>query len=108
MFQKEETNLMFGVPPVRWLLIIWGAITAVFVILLIWRSLVGMREEDQIFLDEIEERLANEQRQIVAKVQRITTYAKGFALASAGLFLLILGFSIYSALVDSDRPIALP
>jgi hypothetical protein len=99
---------MFGVPVIRWLLIVWGAITGIFVVLLIWRSLVGMREEDQIFLDDVEQRLADEQRQIVAKVQRITTYAKGFGIASAGLLLLILGFSIYGALAASNRPTALP
>jgi uncharacterized membrane protein len=99
---------MFNVPVIRWLLIVWGAITGIFVVLLIWRSLVGMREEDQIFLDEVEQGLADEQRQIVAKVRRITTYAKGFGIASAGLLLLILGFSIYGALAASNRPTALP
>ena len=34
--------------------IVWGAITVVFVALLIYRSLIGMKEEDQIFLDPAE------------------------------------------------------
>jgi hypothetical protein len=89
---------MESIPPFTWLQILWGAITAVFVVLLIWRSLVGMKEEDQIFLDEIEERLATEQRQIITKVNKITSYAKGFGFASAALLLLMTGVWIYRAL----------
>jgi hypothetical protein len=88
--------------PFTWLQILWGAITAVLVGLLIWRSLVGMREEDQIFLDETEERLAKEQRQVVAKLNRITSYTKGFGFASAALLLLMTGVWIYRALAGSN------
>lgn len=95
---------MFGIPPFTWLQIVWAAITVVFIILLIWRSLVGMREEDQIFLDETEERLAKEQRQIIAKLERITTYVKGFGFASAALLLVITGVWLYRALAGFNSP----
>ena len=95
---------MFGIPPFTWLSIVWGAITAVLVVLMIWRSLVGMREDDQIYLDETEDRLANEQRQIVARVERITTYAKAFGFASGALLLVIVGVWIYRGLVGPTLP----
>ena len=41
--------------PIFYLLIAWGIITAVFLILLIWRSLLESHEDDQIFLDAAEE-----------------------------------------------------
>jgi len=72
---------MPGASALPWLLIVWGVITAAFVAMLIWKSLVGMREDDQIFLDITESSLAEEQRLIVGKVQRITGYAKGFGFA---------------------------
>ncbi len=89
---------MSGVTSFTLLLILWGAITVVFIGLMIWKSLVGMREDDQIFLDDAEAGFAKEQREIVAKVKRITTYAKGFGFASAGLLLVIAGIVMYRGL----------
>ena len=89
---------MSGVTPLTLLLIFWGVITAVFVGLMIWKSLVGMQEDDQIFLDDAEAGFAKDQREIVDKVKRITTYAKGFGFASAGLLLVIAGIVVYRGL----------
>ena len=89
---------MSGVTSFTLLLILWGAITVVFIGLMIWKSLVGMREDDQIFLDDAEAGFAKEQGEIVAKVKRITTYAKGFGFASAGLLLVIAGIVMYRGL----------
>ena len=89
---------MSGVTSYTLLLILWGVITVVFIGLMIWKSLVGMQEDDQIFLDEAEAGFAKEQREIVDKVKRITTYAKGFGFASAGLLLVIVGIVLYRGL----------
>jgi len=89
---------MSGFTPVTLLLIIWGVITTVFVGLMIWKSLVGMQEDDQIFLDDAEAGFEKEQREVIDKVKRITTYAKGFGFASAGLLLVIGSMVIYRGL----------
>jgi hypothetical protein len=36
----------------EWLLIAWGIVTAILIILLIYRSTLTMKEDDQLFLDE--------------------------------------------------------
>ena len=54
--------------PVLYLLVAWGAVTAVFIGLLIWRSLLTSHEDDQIFLDSASEHMAREQRELVAKI----------------------------------------
>jgi hypothetical protein len=46
----------------------WGAVTAVFIALLIWRSLLTSHEDDQIFLDSAGEHMAREQRELIAKI----------------------------------------
>lgn len=79
---------MSGMSPVTITLAVWGVITAVFVVLMIYRSLLSMREEDQLFLDPAEARQEAEQREIIQRVQRITPYAKGFGIASGGLLVL--------------------
>jgi hypothetical protein len=54
--------------PVLYLMVAWGAVTAVFVGLLIWRSLLTSHEDDQIFLDSASEHMAREQRELVARI----------------------------------------
>ena len=70
------------------LVLIWAAVTVAFVAVMIWKSLVGLREEDVVILDPVEDRQAAEQRETVAKVERLTSWAKGFGIASAGLLVL--------------------
>ncbi|HTM49321.1 MAG TPA: hypothetical protein VL285_11585 [Bryobacteraceae bacterium] len=79
---------------------VWGAITLVFVALLIYRSLIGMKEEDQIFLDPAEAGLENEQREIVKRLQRLSPYIKGFGVASAVSLVTIGGLYTYPVLKE--------
>ncbi|MCH6554763.1 MAG: hypothetical protein IH793_11470 [Acidobacteria bacterium] len=44
---------------------------------LVWRAVIGLREEDQLFIDPSEERLAREQREIVSKLERLQPYVIG-------------------------------
>src|SRR5713101_3827614 len=82
----------FGLTPLTAMLVVWGIVTCVFIALMIYRS---VREEDQLYLDSSV--LASQQKEIVAKLDRIAPYTKGFGWASAGLLLLIAGFSMYQA-----------
>jgi len=81
-----------------WSLIAWGGVTAVLVITMIYRSLVSMKEEDQLFLDPAESKLQAEQEEILHRIQRIDPYAKGLGVASAGLLLVSGGVFMYEAL----------
>ena len=95
---------MLGASSITTLLIIWGAVTAVFVILMIWRSLVGMKEDDQLFLDPAEAVQEAEQHQIIKRVQQISTFAKVFGFTSLGLLLLIAGLVVYRGFVSFEHP----
>jgi hypothetical protein len=75
--------------------IVWGAVTTVFVVLMIWKSLVGLREDNVVILDPNESRQATEQQQIVARVERVTAWAKRFGYASAALLILAGGIWAY-------------
>ena len=88
---------MSTMSPVTITLLVWGVITAVFVVLMIYRSLLSMREEDQIFLDPVEARQEAEQREIMSRVERITPYAKGFGIASVGLLVASGALWVYQA-----------
>ena len=77
---------MFG-PPVTTLLISWAAVTVVLAILLAYRSLIGMKEDDQLFLDPAESKLEAEQRELLTKLARLRPYIKGLSVASGPLCL---------------------
>ncbi len=84
--------------PVFYLLIVWGIVTAVFVILLIWRGLLSSHEDDQIFLDAAEEHMAREQRELVAKITTLSRPLLITGILSGVLLLLAGGLWIYEGL----------
>ncbi len=76
---------MTAISPIYAMLIAWGAVTTVFIVLIIYRSLISMREDDQLFLGAGEAQLEQEQREVITKLQRLSPYMKGFGIASVGL-----------------------
>jgi hypothetical protein len=81
------------------LLILWAAVTVAFLAVMAVKSLTGLREEDTVILDPAEDRRAAEQQAIVARVERLTMWAKRFGLTSAALLVLAGGVWIYRAML---------
>ena len=54
------------------LLVAWGVVTAILIFVLIYRSMLENREEDQIFLDSAAQSMANEQRALVARIEGLS------------------------------------
>jgi hypothetical protein len=84
--------------PILYLLIAWGIVTAVFVILFIWRSVLSSHEDDQIFIDAAEEHMAKEQRELVAKITSLSRPLLISGILSGALLLLAGGLWIYQGL----------
>ncbi len=84
--------------PVLYLLVAWGVVTAVFVVLFIWRSVLSSHEDDQIFLDAAEEHMAKEQRELVAKITSLSRPLMVTGVLSGALLLLAGGLWIYEGL----------
>lgn len=85
-------------PPVFYLLIVWGIVTAAFVILLVWRSVLSSHEDDQIFLDAAEEHMAREQRELVARINTLSRPLLITGVLSGGLLLIAGSLWIYEGL----------
>ena len=81
-----------------WPLIVWGVLTAVLIILLIYRSTLTMHEDDQLFLDESASQMAQEQMELMAKLNKVTPFVKWLGAASGALILVIAGLAIYQGL----------
>ena len=89
---------MSGISPLMWGLFVWAAITGVFVILMIYRSLIKMREDDQLFLDPTQTALQNEQKAVQQKLNQLRPYTKGLGFASAALGAGLVGLWVYQAI----------
>ena len=93
---SEMESVLSG--PLLYLLIIWGVVTAVFLALIAWRSVLSSHEDDQIFLDSAEEHMAKEQRELVAKINMLSRPLLASGIASGVLLLLIAGIFVYQGL----------
>lgn len=84
--------------PILYVLIAWGAVTTVFLLLLIWRSVLASHEDDQIFLDAAEEHMAREQRELVARINKFSRPLMTSGIASGVLLLVLAGLWLYNGL----------
>jgi hypothetical protein len=91
-----EPTMLQG--PFLYLLIVWGVITAVFLFLLLRRSLLASHEDDQIFLDAAEDHMAREQRELVAKINALSRPIMGTGILAGVLLLVIAGMWLYTGL----------
>lgn len=95
---------MSGVSPMMSMLLAWGAVTTAFVLLMIYRSLITMREDDQLFLDAAQKAAAAEQQEIQKKLSRLRPYTKGLGVASACLGAGVVGLWVYQAMSRFNAP----
>lgn len=77
------------------LLIIWGVLTVVLILLLIYRSTLSMHQDEQLFLDDSSKNLREEQEQVQARMKRVTPWVRVLGAASAVLILVIAGMAVW-------------
>ena len=87
-------------PGMEWLLIAWGIVTGIFLILLFYRSTLTRQEDDQLFIDESASvsSAATNQRELVAKVNKISPLIKTVGAISGVMLLVIAGWAVYIGL----------
>ena len=84
--------------PTLYLTVVWGVVTAIFLILVAWRSVLSSHEDDQIFIDAAQEHMAREQRELVAKIESLSKPLMASGITSGVLLLLIAGIFVYHGL----------
>jgi multisubunit Na+/H+ antiporter MnhB subunit len=82
---------------------VWGVLTGILIVLLIYRSTLTMHEDDQLFLDNTNSHMQEEQTELLAKVNRLTVPVRVFA-SGSGVFLLVMaGLWISQKLTESGQ-----
>lgn len=80
------------------LLILWGGLTLVLIVLLIYRGTLTMHEDDQLFLDSAEAHMQKEQEDLMKKMDRLTPWVRICGAGSVLLILIIAGTWFFSNL----------
>ncbi|HUI79586.1 MAG TPA: hypothetical protein VLY24_16790 [Bryobacteraceae bacterium] len=96
---------MSGIAPATVTLILWGVVTALLVALLIYRSLISMKEDDQLFLNPAASNLEKEQEQVRTRLARLTPYTKILGATSGVLLMATAGMWVYA---QFTKPAFLP
>jgi hypothetical protein len=89
-------NIVWG--PLAYLLLCWGVVTALLVVLVVYRVTLSSREDDQIFIGKAEEHLASEQLEIVKRVTELSRPIFALSLTSGVLLLASAGVWIWQGL----------
>ena len=90
--------------PMVGLLIAWGILTAILIVLLIYKSTLTMHEDDSIFLQETESQMQKDQTDVLAKMRKITPILKVLGVVSGAMILIIAGLFIYQGLNIATTP----
>lgn len=80
------------------MLIAWLVVTAVFIALWIYRAVIGLREDEVLYIDPGEARLLEEQKAIGAKIDRLRPFLIGTFVAVLVLGLATFGLWVYQQL----------
>lgn len=88
--------------PLAGLLVAWGILTAILILLLIYKSTLTMHEDDSIFLNESESQMEKDQVEIIKKMNKITPIVKVLGALSGAMILVIAGLFIYNGLMASS------
>ena len=92
---------MSSLSPLELTVTVWAVVGGIYLLLFLYRSIVGMKEEDTLHLSAGESRMDDEQREIMKRINRIEPLTKGFGWATLAMSFLVAGawgYSVYKQL----------
>jgi hypothetical protein len=81
--------------PLLGVLVVWGVVTAALIALLAYRGTLEIHEGDQIFLDKAGDSMASEQREIVARIEKLSKPIKMLMISSIVLLVVAAGVWLF-------------
>jgi len=83
---------------IRLLLMIWGIVTTILVILLIYRSTLSIHEDNQLFIDQSESHMEKEQTALLVRMKKLQMPLRVLVSTSAVLILIVFGIWLWKGL----------
>lgn len=78
-----------GLSLLAWLVIAWGVVTTLLILLAIYRGMIGMHQEEQVFLTSASRGFESESAEASARIARLRPYLVATTTLSALLALCI-------------------
>lgn len=76
---------------------VWAVLTTVLLVLLIYRYVLSLHEDDQIFLDSAESHLEQEQMELAARLNKMRPIVNALGASSGVLALVMIGIWMWRA-----------
>ena len=83
--------------PMQMLLLLWGAVTLMLVVLMIYRSTLVLHEDDQLFLSDSDAQIEKEQAELQKRMNKIQPVVRLLGAASGMLLIVMAGILIWDA-----------
>jgi hypothetical protein len=80
------------------LLVIWGVLTTILVVLMIYRSTLSIHEDNQLFIDQSESHMEKEQTALLVRMKKLQWPLRLLGSASGLLILIIFGIWLWKGL----------
>ena len=82
--------------PIEIVAVLWGIVIIPYFILFLYRSIVGMHEQDNLYLSDGEARLEAEQREIMKQITKLDVYSRKLGIAALGMTALLAGMWLFN------------
>ena len=82
--------------PIEIVAVLWGIVTIPFLILFLYRSIVGMHEEDNLYLSEGEARFEAQQREVMKHITKLDAYSHKLGIAALAMTVVLAGVWVFS------------
>jgi hypothetical protein len=83
--------------PMQMLLLLWGAVTLMLIVLMIYRSTLVLHEDDQLFLNDSDVQMEKEQVELQKRMDKIQPFVRVLGAASGMLLIVMAGMWILDA-----------
>jgi hypothetical protein len=88
-------------PPLDYLLIVWSAVTLLWIVLLAYRGVLQSHEEDQLYISSGHDHMAADQRVLINKVSKLGKPIWALGIASGVLLVVMIGIWMWMGLQQS-------
>jgi hypothetical protein len=82
---------------------LFGIFAVGLVLLLIYKSTLTMHEDEQLFLDDANSHMQEEQTELLTKVNRLTVPVRIFSIGSGVFLLVLVSMFIYQKLTEAGQ-----
>jgi len=83
--------------PMQMLLLLWGAVTLMLIVLMIYRSTLVLHEDDQLFLSDSDAQIEKEQIELQKRMNKLQPFVRVLGAASGMLLIVMAGILIWDA-----------